>query len=146
VKYFKKYAKICLAAAAAVILCAAFSCTSEAKVKKPAMPPYRPSGIIPGTDLKYERLVVDDSGAVSIYIVNERSHGVYFSSNFTFMDSKGGYLTGFTVKGFAPAGRKVRYTMELDDHKKLKKASVMKVLGRSGRTGKTPEYGEAEDE
>jgi len=139
-------AKFLLSALIALTLCAMLAHSSEAKTKKPQMPPYRPSGIIPGTDLKYEKLVIDDAGAVSIYIVNERAAGVSFSSNFTFVNSNGEYLTGFTIKGFAQPNRKTRYQLGLDDHKKLKKASSMKVLGRSGRMGKTPKYGEAEDE
>ncbi|MDR3280233.1 MAG: hypothetical protein LBT23_06960 [Synergistaceae bacterium] len=136
--------KIFAAAAIAVIMCALMSSRAEAKTQKPAMPPYRPSGIIPGTDLKYERLVISDAGVVSIYIVNERSAGVSFSSNFSFFNNKGVYLTGFNIKDFAPPNGKIRFVLDLDEYKKLKKASSMKVLGRAGRMGKAPEYGEGE--
>jgi hypothetical protein len=119
---------------------------SEGKTKKPKLPPYRPSGVIPGTDLKYEKLFVSDNGAVSIIILNPKNIGVSFVSNFSFYNSKNEYLTGFVVEGFSRANGRETYILELDDLKAYKKAAAMKVLGRSGRMGRTPDYGTVEDD
>jgi hypothetical protein len=70
------------------------------------------------------------------------SHGVSFTSNFSFYGGKNEYLTGFTVQGFANAKGKARYALELDDYKAYRKAASMKVLGRSGRMGKDPDGGD----
>jgi hypothetical protein len=120
------------------VLISAFSFSAEAKTKKSSIPPYRPSGVIPGTDLKYEKLFIADDGAVTIRITNPTTRGVSFTSNFSFYNGKGEYLTGFVISGFAHAGRTAAYSLALDDNKAYKKATLMKVLGRSGRTGKTP--------
>jgi hypothetical protein len=110
-----------------------------AKTIKSSLPPYRPSGVIPGTDLKYEKLFIDGEGMVTITIDNPRTSGVSFTSNFSFFNSRGEYLTGFTISDFAHANRKQEYSFEIDDYKAFRRASGMKVLGRSGRMGKSPD-------
>ena len=139
---FKNHGKfltvLILAAAAAL----AASRPAEAKTTRSGIPPYRASGVIPGTDLTYEKLFIDDQGAVTITIVNPRNSGASFTSNFSFYNSKGEYLTGFTISDFARANWKQEYSLELDDYKAFRKASSMKVLGRSGRMGKDPDDGE----
>ncbi|MDR3165834.1 MAG: hypothetical protein LBU13_09690 [Synergistaceae bacterium] len=119
---------------------------SEGKTKKSKLPPYRPSGVISGTDLKYEKLFIDDDGVVSITILNPKNTGVSFVSNFSFYNGKNEYLTGFTVEGFSRANGRATYTLELDNFAAYKKAAVMKVLGRSGRMGRTPDDGAEEDD
>jgi hypothetical protein len=119
---------------------------AEAKTKKISLPPYRASGVIPGTDLTYEKLVINDKGEVKISIVNPGNYGVSFTSNFSFYSGKGEYLTGFIIKGFAAAKRKVAYSLELDDYKAYSKAVSMKVLGRSGRMGKDNDDGDDDGE
>ncbi|MDR1580044.1 MAG: hypothetical protein LBS35_06775, partial [Synergistaceae bacterium] len=64
----------------------------------------------------------------------------------SFYNAKNVYLTGFVVEGFSRANGRETYTLELDDLKAYKKAATMKVLGRSGRMGRTPDYGTAEDD
>ncbi|MDR2780585.1 MAG: hypothetical protein LBB28_05620 [Synergistaceae bacterium] len=113
-----------------------------AKTRGSGLPPYRASGVIPGTDLTYDKLFIDDQGVVTITIVNPIAKGVSFTSNFSFYNSKGEYLTGFTISDFAQASRRQEYSFELDDYKAFRKASSMKVLGRSGRMGKDPDDGE----
>lgn len=131
----------------ALLLSAFVMCgLSEGKTKKPKLPPYRPSGVIPGTDLKYEKLFIGDDGAVSVTILNPKNTGVSFASNFSFYSGKNEYLTGFSVEGFSRANGRETYTLELDDLRAYKKAAVMKVLGRSGRMGRDPDYGTAGDE
>ncbi|MDR1509041.1 MAG: hypothetical protein LBS53_05340 [Synergistaceae bacterium] len=133
---YRKFATVLILTAAFTVW--AMSCPAGAKMKRSGLPPYRASGVIPGTDLTYEKLFIDDQGAVAITIVNPLGNGVSFTSNFSFYNSKGEYLTGFTVSDFAQAGRKQEYSFELDDYKAFRKASSMKVLGRSGRMGKNP--------
>ncbi|MDR0654231.1 MAG: hypothetical protein LBG12_13125 [Synergistaceae bacterium] len=144
------YGKKCRSAAVIVLvllLSAFILCgVSEGKTKKAKLPPYRPSGVIPGTDLKYERLFVGDDGTVSIIIVNPQNTGVSFVSNFSFYNSKNVYLTGFVVEGFSRANGRETYTLELDDLKAYKKAAAMKVLGRSGRMGRTIEKEDGEED
>jgi hypothetical protein len=125
----------------AFVLCG----VSEGKTKKPKLPPYRPSGVIPGTDLKYEKLFIDGDGVVSVTILNSKNTGVSFVSNFSFYNGKNEYLTGFVVEGFSRANGRATYTLELDDFTAYKKAAVMRVLGRSGRMGRTPDDGIVED-
>jgi hypothetical protein len=125
----------------AALVFAPFLCGASEAAKKNFMPPYRQSGVIPGTGLKYEKLVVSGSGEVSITIVNPGNYGVSFTSNFSFYDGKNEYLTGFTVQGFANGNGKAAYALELDDYKAYRKAASMKVLGRSGRMGKNPDPG-----
>jgi hypothetical protein len=138
----EKTARSAAAAALVILLAACVLCgASEAKAKKAKLPPYRPSGVIPGTDLKYEKMFIDDGGAVSVTIVNPQNTGVYFTSNFSFYNGKGEYLTGFVVKGFAAGNGRAVYALELDDVRAYRKATVMKTLGRSGRTGKIPDDG-----
>ena len=143
------YGKKCRSAAVIVLvllLSAFILCgVSEGKTKKAKLPPYRPSGVIPGTDLKYERLFVGNDGTVSIIIVNPQNTGVSFVSNFSFYNSKNVYLTGFVVEGFSRANGRETYTLELDDLKAYKKAAAMKVLGRSGRMGRTIEKEDGEE-
>lgn len=96
--------------------------------------PYASSGAIPGTSLTYENLFINGKGIATITIHNPTSTGVSFSANFSFYDDKRKYVTGFTVSGYAAAaGRNALFT-EVKDYKKLKKATHMKVLGRSGRS------------
>jgi hypothetical protein len=130
----------------ALVLCAAPHGEASAKAKKPSMPPYRPNGAISGTDLTYERLTINEEGVMNILIVNPKPHGVSFTSNFSFYGNSGGYVTGFTLSGFVPASGKVGYSLELEEYKKLQKASSMRVLGRAGRMGKTDEDGETGEE
>jgi hypothetical protein len=131
-----------IAVLAVSILVLAMSCPAGAKTKGSGLPPYRANGVIPGTDLKYEKLFIDGEGIVTITIVNPLGNGVSFTSNFSFYNSKGEYLTGFTVSDFARASWKQEYSFELDDYKAFRRASSMKVLGRSGRMGKDPDDGE----
>jgi hypothetical protein len=114
---------------------------SEGKAKKAKLPPYRPSGVIPGTDLKYEKLFVGSDGVVSVTILNPKNTGISFVSNFSFYSAKNVYLTGFVVEGFSRANGRETYTLKLDNFKAYKKAAAMKVLGRSGRMGRAPDYG-----
>jgi hypothetical protein len=139
-KNYKRFLAVLILAAAITALVT--SCPAGAETKGSGLPPYRTSGVIPGTDLTYEKLFIDDQGVVSITIVNPRGSGVSFTSNFSFYNSKGEYLTGFTVSDFAQANRKHEYSFELDDYKAFRRASGMKVLGRSGRMGKKPDDGE----
>jgi hypothetical protein len=130
----------------AALILASFLCGASAAAKKNFMPPYRQSGVIPGTNLKYEKLTVAGSGEVNVTIVNPGNYGVSFTSNFSFYNGKNEYLTGFTVQGFASANGKAHYALELGDYKAYRKAASMKVLGRSGRMGKSPGRGEGETE
>jgi hypothetical protein len=131
-------------------LCAALVCASvflavaapEAHAEKPKLPPYRASGSIPGTELKYEKLSISSKGEVAITVVNPTDKGVAYMANFSFYGSKDEYLTGFAINGFARAGGKAAHAFALDDYKAYRKAVTMKVLGRSGRTGKKPEPGD----
>jgi hypothetical protein len=136
---YKKFLTV-LILAAAVTAWAAL-CPAGAETKRSGLPPYRASGVIPGTDLTYEKLFIDDQGAVTITIVNPRG-GVSFTSNFSFYNAKGEYLTGFTISDFAQANRKREYSFDLDDYQAFRGAAGMKVLGRSGRMGKNPDGGE----
>ncbi|MDR1471890.1 MAG: hypothetical protein LBS75_05140 [Synergistaceae bacterium] len=95
-------------------------------------PPYRRSGVIPGTSLTYEKLFIGDKGDVSIVICNPESRGVNFSARFTFYSAKGEYLTGFAVEGVSLGNSRTGYDLSLPDHKKMRRAAYMKVLGRSG--------------
>jgi hypothetical protein len=139
--------KLCPAVAAVLVLLllAFLLCgISEGKTKKPKLPPYRPSGVISGTDLKYEKLFIDGDGVVSITILNPKNVGVSFVSNFSVYNGKNEYLTGFTVEGFSQANGRATYTLELDDFAAYKKAVAMKVLGRSGRMGRAPDDDDVE--
>ena len=113
--------------------------SAEAKVTKQKLPPYRSSGVIPGTSLLYEKLAINDKGEVKIKVVNPTNNGVAFTANFGFYNNKETYLTGFTLDGFASAGRKIAYSFDLDDYRAYRSATMMKVLGRSGRMGKDPD-------
>ncbi|MDR1137138.1 MAG: hypothetical protein LBK91_02335 [Synergistaceae bacterium] len=135
-KYEKFFSVLILTAAISAL---PLICPAESKTKKNSLPPYRASGVIPGTDLKYEKLFIDDQGGVTITINNPLANGVSFTSKFSFYNSRGEYLTGFTVSDFAQARRKQEYSFDIDDYKAFRKASNMKVLGRSGRMGKTPD-------
>jgi hypothetical protein len=139
-KNYRKFLTVLILAAA--ITASLTSCSAGAKVKRSGLPPYRPSGVIPGTDLTYEKLFIDDGGIVTITIVNPVAKGVSFTSKFSFYNSKGEYLTGFTIADFAQASRKQEYSFELDDYKAFRGASGMRVLGRSGRMGRDPDDGE----
>jgi hypothetical protein len=132
--------------ALALLLSAFVLCgVSEGKSKKVKLPPYRPSGVIPGTDLKYEKLFIDADGTVSITILNPKNTGIYAVSNFSFYSEKNVYLTGFVVEGFSRANGRETFTLELDDLRAYKKAAVMKVLGRAGRMGRAPDYGTSDE-
>lgn len=120
---------------------ASFSLEAEAAKKKKnsdedkeTATSYRPSGSIPGTSLTYENLFINDKGIVTVTIYNPTSTGVSFTSKFSFYDDKGNYMTGFSIKGFSNAGVREAHFLELSDYKKFKKATRMKVLGRSGRS------------
>ncbi|MDR1916031.1 MAG: hypothetical protein LBQ58_05600, partial [Synergistaceae bacterium] len=83
----------------------------------------------------YDKLFIDDKGAVSITIINPENSGVNFTSSFTFYNSKGEYLTGFTIEGSSPRNSRKTYNLHLNNYKKMKTAFYMKVLGRSGGPG-----------
>jgi len=113
----------------------------EAVAAKPQLPPYKSSGVIPGTELLYEKLSINNKGKVKITVVNPTNNGVAFTANFGFYNNKGSYLTGFAIEGFAAANRKLDYSLTLENLKAYRKATMMKVLGRSGRMGKDPDIG-----
>ena len=115
--------------------------STEAEAAKQKLPPYRSSGVIPGTALLYEKLVINDKGEVKITVVNPTNNGVAFTANFSFYNNKDTYLTGFTLDGFASAQRKMVYSFDLDNYRAYRNATMMKVLGRSGRMGKNPDIG-----
>jgi hypothetical protein len=126
--------------AAVMIFFPAFA--AEAGAAKPKLPPYRSSGVIPGTSLLYEKLTINNKGEVKITIANPTNNGVAFTARFGFYDNRDRYLTGFTVEGFAPANRKIEYSLELDNFNAYRRATMMKVLGRGGRTGRNPHSGD----
>ena len=126
--------------AALIIFSAALSV--EAGTAKQKLPPYRSSGVIPGTALLYERLAINDKGDVKITVVNPTNNGVAFTANFGFYNNKDRYLTGFTLDGFAAANRKIDYSLKLDNNRAYRNATMMKVLGRAGRMGKNPGIGD----
>ena len=97
-------------------------------------PEYAESGTISGTPLQYQNLVVNKHGVVAVTIYNPTNTGVSFSANFAFHDSKGNYLTGFSLSGFASRNTRSSHIEEGLDYKKFRKAASVKVLGRSGRT------------
>ena len=124
-------------ALAALVLCAAVPGAATAAKSKtartPALPPYKMAGPIPGTALSYEKLFVAEDGSVSVMIRNPERDGVRFRATFSFYSAKGALLTGFMIEGTAGAGTLAGYSLKLPDHKKMKDASYMTVLGRSGR-------------
>ncbi|MDR3253987.1 MAG: hypothetical protein LBT31_00275 [Synergistaceae bacterium] len=103
--------------------------------EKPALPPYRSSGPIPGTSLAYENLFIDDSGRATLSVYNPELSGVRFRASFSFYNAKNGFILSFGLDGFAPASASTGYNVKLADHKKLKQAAYMTVLGRAGRLG-----------
>ena len=123
--------------AAVIFFFSTFSAESASR-----LPPYRSSGVIPGTSLLYEKLSISDRGEVKITIVNPTNNGVSFSANFGFYDNNDTYLTGFIVDGFAAANRKIVYSLTLDNYRAYRNATMMKVLGRAGRMGKDPDLGD----
>jgi hypothetical protein len=136
---FSTERKIIVLIIIAVIICATSGASSAAKKKKapdkPALPPYRTSGPIPGTSLIYEKLHISDSGAVTVSIHNPERSGVRFRAAFSFYSAKNEFLTGFGVEGFATASASTGYSLSMKDYKKLRQASYMTVLGRAGRAG-----------
>jgi hypothetical protein len=116
----------------AIILCALFF--SDMAQARNIFLPYRPSGPIPGTKLQYENLHVSEKGRVTLTVYNPETVGVNFQANFSFHDDKGGYLTGFSIDGFAQQRTRAAYALDLPAHAKMKRATNMKVLGRAGRT------------
>jgi hypothetical protein len=100
---------------------------------KSGEPEYEPNGTVSGTPLLYQNLVVNKYGIATVTIYNPTSSGISFSANFTFYDSKGQYLAGFSVSGFATRNTRAAHIEEID-YKKIRKAASVKVLGRSGRT------------
>jgi hypothetical protein len=120
---------------AALLLCAAVPGRAPAAKSKtaPALPPYKITGPIPGTALSYEKLFVAEDGSVSVMIRNPERDGVRFRATFSFYSAKGALLTGFMIEGTAAAGTLAGYSLKLPGHKKMKDASYMTVLGRSGR-------------
>ena len=107
------------------------------------LPPYRSSGVIPGTSLSYEKLAINNRGEVTITIVNPTNNGVSFSANFSFFNNNDRYLTGFFVEGFAAANRNLVLSAQVDDLRAYRSAVMMRVLGRSGRTARAPATGDA---
>jgi hypothetical protein len=103
--------------------------------EKPALPPYRVSGPIPGTSLLYENLNISDSGRTTVSVFNPEKSGVRFRATFSFYSSKNELLCGFSLDGFAAASTHTGYSLSLKDHKKIRQTSYMTVLGRSGRVG-----------
>ena len=126
--------------AAVIVFSAALS--AEAKIVKTKLPPYRPSGVIPGTALLYEKLAINNRGEVKITVVNPTNNGVAFTAKFSFFNNKKTYLTGFTIDGFAAPNRKIVYSLEVDNYIAYRKAAMMKVLGRAGRMGRNPDIGD----
>lgn len=96
-------------------------------------PEFASSGIIGGTPLTYESLVINKHGIVSVTICNPTHTALSFSANFSFIDKKGNHLTGFTAKGLAMKNTSTSYFYEVD-YAKFKKTAAVKVLGRSGRS------------
>ena len=123
----------------AVVLIFSVVFSAEAKVTKQKLPPYRSSGAIPGTALLYEKLAINNNGEVKITVINPTNNGVAFTANFSFYNNKDTYLTGFTLDGFAAAQRRIVYSLDLDDYIAYRKATMMRVLGRSGRMGRDPD-------
>lgn len=119
--------------AAASLSFAFFGETTPAANAAPA--PYRASGNIPGTELFYDKLKIDGRGRVTVTISNPDKTGKSFAASFNFYTEKDAWLTGFSIEGFAGRMTNTAYALNFRDHKKLKKASYMKVLGRAGRTG-----------
>ena len=115
-----------------------FSITISAEARTATPPPYRPSGVIPGTSLLYERLVISNNGGVKITIVNPTNNGVAFNARFAFFNNKDAYLTGFIIDDFATANGKKDYSLRLDNHRAYRNAIMMRVLGRAGRMGRDP--------
>lgn len=130
------------AAVIAAFFIAAAAGEASAKGAKAKLPPYKPNGVIPGTELLYEKLAIGEDGMASIVIVNPTRHGVSFAANFSFYSDKDEYLTGFTVDGFADAGMRKFHSFELDNYKAYRRASTMKVLGRAGRARNAPDRGD----
>ncbi len=129
--YFRKTATIRTLIICAALLLVSFS-ACEAASKK-SEPEFRQSGAISGTPLLYQNLAVNKHGIAAVTIHNPTATGVSFSANFSFYDSKGRYLTGFSVSGFS-AHRTHSSHFEEIDYKLIRKAASVKVLGRSGRT------------
>lgn len=128
---FRKIATIHALLVCAVMLLA-LSAACEAASKN-AEPEYEQNGTISGTPLLYQNLVVNKHGVAAVTIYNPTTTGVSFSANFSFYDSKGKYLAGFSVSGFASRSTRSTHIEEID-YKKIRKATSVKVLGRSGRT------------
>ncbi len=112
-----------------------FFLESRASAANASIPPYRVSGSISGTGLLYDKLRIDGKGVVTILISNPGKTGESFVANFSFYTEKGVYLTGFSIEGFAGRMSSTSYALDLPNHKSMKKAAYMKVLGRSGRIG-----------
>ncbi|GHV53433.1 hypothetical protein FACS1894216_11420 [Synergistales bacterium] len=129
-----RYTALILLLFAAFVVCGG-SASWAAENKKPALPPFKPSGPIPGTSLVYEKMAVNEKGLVTLSIRNTERTGVRFRASFSFFSNTGEYLTGFELEGVAPASGSVPYSLAMPDYKKYKKAAFMKVLGRSGRVG-----------
>jgi len=126
-----------------LVFTAAFSAeAATARRSRQQIPPYKSSGVIPGTALLYEKLSISDKGEVKITVVNPTNNGVAFTARFGFYNNKDRYLTGFTIEGFAAANRKIDYSFKLDNLRAYRNAVTMKVLGRSGRTGRDPDIGD----
>ena len=137
-----KERKIFAAAILAVLMIFSLVIFAELSAASQRVPPYRPSGAIPGTVLLYERLSINDRGEVQITIVNPTNNGVAFTANFSFFDNSERYLTGFTVDGFAAANRKIPYSLDVGDRRAYQRATMMRVLGRGGRMGREPDTGD----
>jgi hypothetical protein len=103
------------------------------KKEAQAIPPYKIAGPIPGTALSYEKLFITEDGIVSLNVRNPQRSGVRFRATFSFYSAKNDLLTGFMIEGTATAGAATGYSLKLPNHKKLKNAAYMTVLGRSGR-------------
>jgi hypothetical protein len=114
-----------------IVLSLLSAAVCEAASKSPS-PEYEPNGTVSGTPLLYQNLAVNQHGIAAVTIYNPTSTGISFSANFTFYDSKGQYLAGFSVSGFAAHNARTACIEEID-YKKIRKAAYVKVLGRSGR-------------
>jgi hypothetical protein len=140
--YDARRSRAALALCAIAAVCLAFASPSLARTKKPSLPPYRSSGVIHGTDLTYSKLRVSDDGTVAVTVSNKTRRGLRFTANFSYYGAGGSYLTGFTVQGYAEAGKSYAYSLELDDYRAYKKAAGMKVLGRAGEASRPADGGE----
>lgn len=119
--------------AALFIICAIIAMGSlDPAESKSSKPNYQESGKISGTELEYSGLSINKNGIAVVTIDNPSSRPVTFSATFSFYNSKGGYLTSFTVSGHLRSKTRSTFVEEEVDYKSFAKCASMKVLGRAG--------------